>query len=151
MKNSPILKYALGLLVLSGTSLPLASVAAVWDYDSVKSVEQPAADHRLAPGHGRAEVRVADGQDGEVERQRDVEPRRRLEQQAEIRRHRAWTMASATRVVHSWDRHPPARAASQESLKRARYFRSRSASLTEARPLRETANSARPAAESGTR
>ena len=44
MKNSPILKYALSLMVLTGTSLPLASVAAVWDYDSVKSVEQPAAE-----------------------------------------------------------------------------------------------------------
>ena len=42
MKNSPILKYALSLLVLSGTSLPLASVAAVWDYDNAKVVEQPA-------------------------------------------------------------------------------------------------------------
>ena len=44
MKNSPILKYALSLLVLSGTSLPLASVAAVWDYDNAKSVEEPAAE-----------------------------------------------------------------------------------------------------------
>ena len=44
MKNSPILKYALSLLVLSGTSLPLASVAGVWDYDNAKSVEQPAAE-----------------------------------------------------------------------------------------------------------
>ena len=44
MKNSPILKYALSLMVLTGTSLPLASVADVWDYDSVKSVEQPAAE-----------------------------------------------------------------------------------------------------------
>ena len=43
MKNSPKLEYALSLLVLSGTSLPLASVAAVWDYDNAKSVEQPAA------------------------------------------------------------------------------------------------------------
>ena len=44
MKNSPILKYALGLLVLSGTSLPLASVAGVWDSDNAKSLEQPAAE-----------------------------------------------------------------------------------------------------------
>lgn len=44
MKNSPILKYALGLAVLSGTSLPLVSVAGVWDYDSARSVEQPAAE-----------------------------------------------------------------------------------------------------------
>ncbi|MBL8421147.1 MAG: hypothetical protein JNK92_10985 [Dechloromonas sp.] len=44
MKNSPILKYALGLLVLSGTSLPLASIAGVWDYDNAKSVEQSAAE-----------------------------------------------------------------------------------------------------------
>ena len=44
MKNSPILKYALSLLVLSGTSLPLASVAGVWDYDNAKSVERPAAE-----------------------------------------------------------------------------------------------------------
>ena len=44
MTNSPILKYALSLLVLSGTSLPLASVAAVWDYDNAKSVEEPAAE-----------------------------------------------------------------------------------------------------------
>ena len=44
MKNSPILKYALGLLVLSGTSLPLASLAFVWDDDNAKSVEQPAAE-----------------------------------------------------------------------------------------------------------
>ena len=44
MKNSPILKYALSLMVLTGTSLPLASVAAVWDYDNAKSVEEPAAE-----------------------------------------------------------------------------------------------------------
>ena len=44
MTNSPILKYALGLLVLSGTSLPLASLAGAWDYDNAKSVEQPAAE-----------------------------------------------------------------------------------------------------------
>lgn len=44
MKNSPILKYALTLLVVSGASVPLASVAGVWDYDSPKTVEQPAAD-----------------------------------------------------------------------------------------------------------
>ena len=44
MKNSPILKYALSLMVLTGTSLPLASVAGVWDYDNAKSVEQPAAE-----------------------------------------------------------------------------------------------------------
>jgi hypothetical protein len=44
MKNSPKLKSALSLLVLSGTCLPLASVAGVWDYDNVKSVEQPAAE-----------------------------------------------------------------------------------------------------------
>lgn len=42
MKNSPISKYALGFIVLSCASLPLASVAAVWDYDNAKSVEQPA-------------------------------------------------------------------------------------------------------------
>ena len=44
MKNSPILKYALSLMVLSGTSLPLVSIAGVWDYDNAKSVEQPASD-----------------------------------------------------------------------------------------------------------
>ena len=44
MKNSPKLKSALSLLVLSGTFLPLASIAGVWDYDNVKSVEQPAAE-----------------------------------------------------------------------------------------------------------
>ena len=44
MKNSPKLRYALSLLVLSGTSLPLASVAGVWDYDNAKSVEQSAAE-----------------------------------------------------------------------------------------------------------
>lgn len=43
MNNSPILKYALSLLVLSGTSFPLASIAGVWDYDSPKSVQQPVA------------------------------------------------------------------------------------------------------------
>ena len=42
MKNSPILKYALGFIVLSCASIPLASVAAVWDYDNAKAVEQPA-------------------------------------------------------------------------------------------------------------
>ena len=42
MKNSPISKYALGFIVLSCASIPLASVAAVWDYDNAKSVEQPA-------------------------------------------------------------------------------------------------------------
>ena len=44
MKNSPILKYALGLVVLSGTSIPLASVAGVWEYDSPRATEQPAAE-----------------------------------------------------------------------------------------------------------
>jgi hypothetical protein len=44
MKNSPILKYVLGLVMLSGTSLPLVSVAAVWDYDSARSVEQSTAE-----------------------------------------------------------------------------------------------------------
>ncbi len=44
MKNSPILKYALSLAVLSGASIPLAAVAGVWDYDSPRSVEQPAAE-----------------------------------------------------------------------------------------------------------
>ena len=44
MKNSPILKYALGLVVLSGTSIPLASVAGVWEYDSPRAIEQPAAE-----------------------------------------------------------------------------------------------------------
>ena len=44
MKNSPILKYALSLVVLSGTSIPLASVAGVWDYDNPRALEQPAAE-----------------------------------------------------------------------------------------------------------
>lgn len=44
MKNSPILKYALALVVLSGTSLPLVSVAGVWDYDGARSLEQSAAE-----------------------------------------------------------------------------------------------------------
>ena len=44
MNNSPILKYALGLVVLSGTSIPLASVAGVWEYDSPRAIEQPAAE-----------------------------------------------------------------------------------------------------------
>ena len=52
MTNSPILKYALGLLVLSGTSLPLASVAGVWDYDNAKSVEQQPAAEAAPPRSG---------------------------------------------------------------------------------------------------
>jgi hypothetical protein len=44
MNNSPILKYALSLVVLSGTSLPLASVAGVWEYDNPRAIEQPAAE-----------------------------------------------------------------------------------------------------------
>jgi hypothetical protein len=44
MKNSPISKYALCFMVISCTSIPLASVAAVWDYDNAKSVEQPASE-----------------------------------------------------------------------------------------------------------
>ena len=51
MKNSPKLRYALSLLVLSGTCLPLASVAGVWDYDNAKSVAQPAAE-AAAPRSG---------------------------------------------------------------------------------------------------
>ena len=48
MKNSPILKYALSLVVLSGTSIPLASVAAVWDYDNPRALEQPAVEAATA-------------------------------------------------------------------------------------------------------
>jgi hypothetical protein len=44
MNNSPILKYALGLVVLSGTCIPLASVAGVWEYDSPRAIEQPATE-----------------------------------------------------------------------------------------------------------
>jgi len=44
MNNSPILKYALGLLVVSGTSLPLASVAGVWEYDTPRGAAHPAAE-----------------------------------------------------------------------------------------------------------
>ena len=44
MKNSPLLKYALSLVVLSGISIPLAAVAGVWSYDNAQAAAQPASE-----------------------------------------------------------------------------------------------------------
>ena len=44
MKNSPLLKYALSLVVVSGISIPLAAIAGVWSYDNAQVAAQPASE-----------------------------------------------------------------------------------------------------------